>query len=345
MKQEPVVGFVPNDSGSNPYARRMQDIIASCARLERFALRDCLRRCVRGNWMRFDVVILNWVENRLVSRATRRISLKGVLRVALQLLLMRIFARRVVFVRHNLYPHRTAARSALLAQKLIDYYERCCDVVFVHSGDELTLRNGPRARHYLPHPLYRRVDTADPIALRARLGLPARYFLVFGRIVPYKRIEQLMARWPAAGHALVVCGEVGDQSYAQLLATRTRDNIVYKPGLLAEEEAQALVLGAEAVIIAHAEPNTLVSGSFFYALSLYRPVVALRTAFLEWIAPRLGEGIVSLAGDLDALCAHISGWGGRTLGVEEQQRLQSEFGDAAIRRALAVALPSDPTLT
>ncbi|MBV8741542.1 MAG: hypothetical protein JOZ12_07125 [Sinobacteraceae bacterium] len=262
----------------------------------------------------------------------------------MQLLLLRIFARRLVFVRHNLYPHRTAARSAVLAQKLIDYYERCCDVAFVHSGDELTLRNGPRARHYLPHPLYRRVPTADPMAVRARLGVPTRYFLVFGRIVPYKRIEQLMAKWPAAGHALVVCGEVGDESYAQLLATRARDNIVYKPGLLDEEEAQALMLGAEALVMAHAEPNTLVSGSFFYALSLGRPVVALRTAFLEWIAPRLGERIVSLAADLDALCAEISSWDGRTLGVEEQLRLQREFGDAAIRRALAIALP-DPALT
>ncbi len=344
MRHGPVVGFVPNDSGSNPYARRMQDIIAGCARLERFTLRECLRRGLRGNWLRFDVVILNWVENRLVSRASRRVSLQGVVRVALQLLLMRIFARRLVFVRHNLYPHRTAARSALLAQKLIDYYERCCDVAFVHSGDELTLRNGPRARHYLPHPLYQRVDSVDPSALRARLGLPARYFLVFGRIVPYKRIEQLMARWPAAGPALVVCGEVGDQSYSQLLATRTRDNIVYQPGLLAEEEAQALVLGAEAVIIAHAEPNTLVSGTFFYALSLHRPVVALRTAFLEWIAPRLGQDMVALAADLDALCAHIGSWQGRTLGVEQQQRLQREFGDAAIRRALAIVLP-EPTLT
>lgn len=344
MSPEPVVGFVPNDSGSNAYARRMQEIIASCARLERFALRDCLQRAVRGNWLRFDVLILNWVENQLVSRNTRRISLYGVLRVAVQLVLMRIFARRLVFVRHNLYPHRTAARSASLARKLIDYYERCCDVVFVHSGDELTLHAGPGARHYLPHPLYRRVTSADPSSLQAQLGIPAHYFLVFGRIVPYKRIEQLMARWPA-GRPLVVCGEVGDQAYAQLLAMRTRDNIVYKPGLLSEEDAQALVLGAEAVIIAHGEPNTLVSGSFFYALSLHRPVLALRTGFLEWIAPRLGEGIVSLAADLDALCAQVSSWSGRSFGVEAQQRLQSEFGDAAIGRALSVALPDDPTLT
>ncbi|MBV9911055.1 MAG: hypothetical protein JOZ93_00685, partial [Sinobacteraceae bacterium] len=96
MSHTPLVGFVPDDSGSNPYARRMQDIIAGCARLERFALRDCLRRCIRGRWLRFDVVILNWVENRLVSRATRRVSLRGVLRVAMQLLLLRIFARRLV---------------------------------------------------------------------------------------------------------------------------------------------------------------------------------------------------------------------------------------------------------
>jgi glycosyltransferase involved in cell wall biosynthesis len=344
MTARPVIGFVPLDSGSNAYARRMQEILAPCGRLERFELRPAVKRLLRGGWWHFDVVIFNWLENRVVSRATRRVAFAGVLRLAVQVLLIRLVARRIVFVRHNLYPHRTAAGSVALAQKLIDQYERCFDVTFVHSGDASALQAGAGRRHYLPHPLYRRTTPLEPGAVRIRLGLPQRYFVVFGRIVPYKRIEQLMDRFPE-NHTLVICGEVGDEPYSRMLADRAREHVLYRPGLLSEEEAQALVLGAQGVVVGHAEPNMIVSGTFFYAVSMHRHVFALRTPFLDWIAPRLGERVLTVAPDMDALCERIGAWSGAPLDARDERQLQQEFGDEAIRGALAVAIPAAPALT
>lgn len=333
----PTIGFIPQDSGSNAYATRMQEILAPLARLERFQLKARLLRMLRGHAHRLDMVIVNWQENQVVSRQTRRISFRGALRMLVEAVLLKIVARRVVFVRHNLYPHRTDPASATLAQSLIDRYEALFDFVFVHSGDSHALSDGPHRRHYLPHPLYRRQSvTAGPLADK---GLPERYFVVFGRIVPYKRIEYLMGQFPDT-KTLVVCGEVGDERYSTRLAQAVRANIVYLPGYLSEDEAQALVAGAQAVVISHAEPNMMVSGTFFYALSLHRHVFALRTPFLDWIAPRLGSNVLTLADDVVDLCAKMRDCVCPSLTEQDLRRLENEFGDDAVRSALSVAFRS-----
>ena len=333
----PTLAFIPHDSGSNAYAVRMQEILASVGRLERLHLKARLLRWAKGDFRRIDLVIVNWQENQVVSRQTRRISVKGALRMLLEAVLMKIVARRVVYVRHNLYPHRTNPASAGLAQSLIDRYERLFDFVFVHSGDRGALTDGPRQRHYLPHPLYHRLD---PAAVQPPpRKLPERYSVVFGRIVPYKRIEYLMGQFPD-NQTLVVCGEVGDERYSAKLAEAARANIVYLPGYLSEADAQALVLGSQAVVIGHAEPNMMVSGTFFYAISLQRHVFALKTPFLEWIAPRLGANILTLAGDISEMCAQIRESACEAISEQDRLRLEREFGDEAVRAALSVAFKS-----
>ena len=47
---------------------------------------------------------------------------------------MKAFARRMIFVRHNNYPHWTAAGSEGAARRLVDAYEKLFDAVITHSG-------------------------------------------------------------------------------------------------------------------------------------------------------------------------------------------------------------------
>jgi hypothetical protein len=94
------------------------------------------------------------------------------------------------------------------------------------------------------------------------------------------------------------------------------------------------------VVIAHHSASTIVSGTFFYALSLQRHVFAVRTPFLDWIAPRLGPDILTLADDVEHLCKLIESSKCAPLTEESRLIVQRELGDEAVRSALAIAFES-----
>jgi glycosyltransferase involved in cell wall biosynthesis len=330
----PTIAFLPDYSIANAYALRMQEILASFGRIEKLRIKSRVLGLCKGGRRRVDLVVVNWEENALISKRTRRVSVCGVITLLLKVAAMKLIARRMAFIRHNHYPHATRPSSAALALWLVDRYEGLFDFVFVHSGAELARRSGTAKRHYLPHPLYRKLgDTATPDLTS---DLPERYFVVLGRIAAYKYIDRLMSSFPAS-QKMVVCGEVGNSDYAAELAQIKRPNVIYRPGYMSEATAQAVVTRAAAVVIAHAGPSTIVSGTFFYALSLQRPVFAVRTPFLDWIAPRLRPGIVTLAEDMEHLCRLIENSTCAPFSEESGHIVQREFGDEAVRSALAIA--------
>jgi glycosyltransferase involved in cell wall biosynthesis len=329
--------FIPDDSGSNPYALRMQELLSSFGLLQTLRPKSRMLRLLRGDFRRVDIVFVNWMENELICRQSGRLSVRGALKLLYRTAMIKLLARRTAFVRHNLYPHITKPESARFARQLVDRYESLFDVVFVHSGVNEAMRNGTRERHYLPHPLYRSPSGSSDQPRPH--DFPDRYFLVFGRILPYKNIESLMSAFPE-DETLVVCGEASDPDYSAKLAGIARANVLYRPGYISEESARAIVTAASAVVIAHAEPNVIVSGTFFYAVSLQRHVFAVRTPFLEWLAPRVGQDVLSLARDIPDLCELIKKTVCRPISASSQQVLEHEFGDDAVRSALAVAFKS-----
>jgi glycosyltransferase involved in cell wall biosynthesis len=330
------IAFLPDYAIANAYALRMQEILSSFGRVEKLRTKSRALGLLRGRLQRVDLVVVNWEENALVSRKTRGVSAAGAVRLLLKLVALKLFARRTMFVRHNHYPHMTRPKSSSIVRWLVDRYESLFDYVFVHSGAELEQPNGTRKRHYLPHPLYRTVaDTAQPAK---PFALPERYFVTFGRIVPYKNTGNLMTAFPPSEN-LVVCGEVGNAEYAAALGEIKRPNIFYRPGYVSEETAQSLVAGAQAVVLAHQSESTIVSGTFFYALSMQRHVFAVRTPFLDWIAPRLGPDILTLADDVEHLCKLVETSKCGPWSEESRRIVQRELGDEAVRSALAIAFP------
>jgi glycosyltransferase involved in cell wall biosynthesis len=333
----PTIAFLPDYTVANAYTVRMQEILSSFGRLEKLGTRSRALRLLRGKLSRVDVVVVNWEENAFVSEKTRGVSASGTIKLLFKAFAMRLFARRMVFVRHNHYPHSTRPKSTSRVRWLVDRYEGLFDCVFVHSGAELGTHNGTAKRHYLPHPLYHTVPEAANTT--QQFELPERYFVTFGRIVPYKNIDSLMTAFPA-NENLVVCGEVGNAAYAASLEQIKRPNILYRPGYISEEMAQLLMNGAQAVVIAHHSASTIVSGTFFYALSLHRHVFAVRTPFLEWIALRLGPDILTLADDVEHLCKLVASSKCAPLSAESRRIVERELGDEAVRSALAVAFES-----
>src|SRR6201999_3331671 len=105
-------------------------------------------------------------------------------------------------------------------------------------------------------------------------------------LVRYKRIERLIAAWPPDA-ALVVAGAPGDRADAAELQAVAPRNVLAHAGRVAEPVAQALVARSAGLVMAHADADVVVSSSFYFAMSLGVPVLAVETPFLRWIAPRL----------------------------------------------------------
>jgi glycosyltransferase involved in cell wall biosynthesis len=331
---QPTIAYIPADDFTNTYTIRMRELLSTFGHLEKFYFKARLLSLLKGDFRRIDVAFVNWMENESIDMPSGRVSWRGTIRLLIKTLLLKLAARQTVFVRHNLYPHAASNESARAARWLVDRYERLFDMVFVHSGVNLTAAESNRHRYYLPHPLYSlAIDVARQVRPR---NSPERYFLVFGRIVSYKRIESLIEHFPA-NQTLMVCGAVDDAGYAAKLAHIHRPNVIFSPGYMPENVAQTMVAGAQAVVISHAESNAMVSGTFFYALSLQCRVFAVRTPFLQWISARLPADVLVLGEDIPHLCRLISEFQETPMSATARYLIETEFGDAAVQSALSIA--------
>ena len=324
--RRPRIGYIPwfENSVEKGYTLRMRELLASLGDVVRF---DGVMAAMRNG--RLDWLVVNWTDNDLLDRKTRTVAWRKVAKLFAKTVVLRLATRRLAFVRHNAYPHAVAAGHEADAARWVDRYERLFDVVLTHSGDATQ-----RPRRYCPHPLYHRND--EPCDRTVIDRLPQHYFVVFGRLVRYKRIAELITAFPD-DCTLVVIGAVGDRGYAAELVAMARANVVVAPGLITEAEAQAIVANSAALLIAHADADVVVSSSFFFGMSLGVPVRAVATPYLRWIERRVGPVALRLADDIDGLC--------RTLDVERSPlsarnlaAIDREFGDATIKAALGEAL-------
>ncbi len=324
------IAYLPyfDETVEKGYTLRMRDAFAAFGTVVRYEGIVATWRRHRG---RLDAIVLNWTDNDLLDRRTRTVAARKIVKLFAKTIALRLAARRLVFVRHNVYPHAVAAGHEHDAERWVDRYERLFDVVLTHSDDRSQF--AAQRRHYCPHPLYRVVpglaDYPSPLL--------AEYFVAFGRIVPYKRFERLMAAFPS-DRTLVVFGVVGDAAYAASLAALARPNVIFAPGLVSEAEAQAIVRGSQALLIAHADRDVVVSSSFFFAMSLGVPVMAVATPFLRWIAPRVGPTLLRLAESTEALAAMTKDADSCRVADEDHDAIEREFGDAAVHEALRFLL-------
>mgnify|MGYP007117631456 FL=1 len=109
-----------------------------------------------------------------------------------------------------------------------------------------------------------------------------------------------------------------------------RENIAARE--LTDEEAKVVVEQSQAVIICHAEDNVVVSGTFFFAMSLRKQVIALETPFLAWAAASLPAGYTHVFSDLEALAQSLSHVD-PTLTLDTGP-IEREYGDDKIKASL-----------
>lgn len=320
------IGYLPYSPDENSYVAHMKRILEGFAEVTPGPdLRKLRLHPISFFKERYDVVVLNWTDNRLARQDNGRISPMGFAKFVCEALAVRLTSRRVIFVRHNHYPHHARPQSGRAIARALDALSPLFHLVVSHSGHDPA-----SGKYYIPHPLY----ASSPVYSPAERD---DYFVVFGRILRYKNILELVKAFPPTTR-LVIAGACFDDTYlAEIRSAAQGKNVEIIADYIEEAAARELVGRSAGLIICNADEDMVVSGSYFFAVSLGTPVLALRTPFLDWLRDKLrvpGLKLFSSLGELrNKLDPHDQG--------DSQEIVRSgqhHFGDQRIAASWKAAL-------
>lgn len=284
-----LISFYPSLEGPNDYCARMGEIISQFADVKSIETRKELAlEILHNGFFKKEIVIVSWLENALITQSGS-ITPYSLLRTLVIFGLVRLNFKQVIFVRHNYAPHACASAYKWLAEGFVNFIEGMCDRSIVHAPYS---RGLPRT--YVPHPIYKMT--------RKENESPGNHYVIFGRIMRYKRLEALLEKIPP-GVEVHVVGDAPDKEYLRELELVVGDNknIKLKPGYISGAEAESCIKGSRGVIVNHVDENFIVSGSAIYALSAHCMVYTLDTSVTRWLK-ELAPSLVILSRDIDGLC-------------------------------------------
>ncbi|HTH45531.1 MAG TPA: hypothetical protein VL528_10675 [Oxalicibacterium sp.] len=319
MKSRLQIAYFPFENKSNRYTDNFKKILSNFGELSEAP--PLKRVLLNFDFKRYDVLILNWTDNNFVNARKGTISIPGLIKEFFRIAVYKLISRKTVFVRHNVYPHDATGATREKAKRIITLYEKCFDLCWVHSG-HLTEEH----RYYVPHPLYEVEQAATQ--LPAQLRLPEKYFVVFGRIQSYKKIDKLIEMLPPDLHVLV-CGTCPDHEYRNKLQSFNKPNVTIMAEFISDELARDLIVRSSGMLICHSEDDMIVSGSIVFAISLGVPVFAVETPFITWFRQTVNAHMIVAATDFDDLIqkmrAHQS-----QITASDIASSQSHFSDQAV---------------
>lgn len=320
------IGLQPLAGGGerNPYTDRMADNLRQLGEVLPFpSIREFSFNPLCALVRRYDVLVLSWVESTAFGEHGTP-SFWRALRLCAYLSVAKSVARKVAWVRHNNYPHGVMSPVARAsASKLFRQIEDRVDVVITHSPEE-----AGGGRRYVPHPLY----SADAVETNP---LPTKeYFFLFGHMAPYKKLDEVIRMAPPAIN-LVIAGPANNRAHLEELQSlaQGKPNIHLMPGFLDSTVAARIALDSRGIIVANADEDMVVSGSYIYALSLGVPLHAVRTPFLDWLANTSGLAGIRAFDSVESLCKAL----GDTAEAGPRpmlERVNELFGDAVVLRHL-----------
>lgn len=289
--------FYPR-SGENQYTQNVFDVINFFSD-EVKQVEPLSFNLLKNGFNAYDLAIVHWLDNTLVNKH-KKMTVLSIAKYLTKLLILKYVAKKIVYVRHNMYPHALSGKSAYTAEKIIDFVASACTASVVHSG-HLAQGNSK----YLPHPLYKVISTQTCIQSVAQSN---KSFVIFGRIVEYKSIHHLLKVWRE--DKLIVAGKSDSKAYLETLnaivSEKELSQVLIQASFLSDEDASNLVSNSDGLIITHNDQDMIVSGSFFFAASLGVPVHAVKSPFFEWLVKEYQYPGLFLYDNLESLAANIS---------------------------------------
>ncbi|WP_298933753.1 hypothetical protein [uncultured Ramlibacter sp.] len=323
MKENLRIGYTPFSMSGNAYGARMLNILSSFGNVVRvWKIVNLLP------WKRLDVAILNWTENELIDKKTGHPSYGGAVLVLLRILFVRLASRKVVFVRHNVYPHDVQEADRARLTRWVDQLESLVHQRWIHSGH---LAN--TWHEYVPHPRYEWPVVTDRVAA---LAGDSPYYVIFGRILPYKGIHNLLPHLDR-NLRLVICGPASDAVYLQRLRELAGPNVRFIPKFTSEAEAAKLVAESEGLILASSDDDMIVSGSLIYGVSMGATIFCVGSAFSQWLTDRFPAAAMFTAPDAPSLARILSQAAKAPAAKRDNAELLSHLSDSSCRHYIEQA--------
>lgn len=206
-------------------------------------------------------VYLSWLENQ-----TRQRGIIGFLIILVFLFLCKCLRWKIVYVIHNKHSHnlKTKFQKKLntVAIKIIKKYSYriVCHGKYFSQANEI---------YYLPHPLYEKIN------MKERQNGNSRYFLVFGRMERYKKLEKIIEYLPSETE-LIIAGRFVDPEYEKIIKSKieisdTKITLISK--YIEDRHLDDLIANSKAVILANDGETSIISGVLYHAISLGAPVI------------------------------------------------------------------------
>lgn len=269
------VGFFPwwND---NPYQGLLAEELDKAGFEVVESPRLSVRKLLRGE-DGLDVIHVHWPHGLYVPRPWRFPF------VLARLWLYNRLKDNLVWTVHELdfYETKFKLPDRLMRQLLLSK----CHALFVHaksSKEELERRFGVKNKTVLTyHPSYagHYPDVVSREEARRRLGVPegSRLFLYFGKVKPYKGVEDLIrafGKLPGDDNVLFVVGLPLDRRIKRSVETMAARDVRIRTDLryISADEVQVFFNAADIVVFPFRRTHT--SGSIMLALTFGKPVIA-----------------------------------------------------------------------
>src|SRR5579863_2979118 len=229
----------------------------------------------------------------------------------------KVVGKKVALTAHNVNQARRDAKDSLLNRMTLRIQYRLCDHIFVHTKkmkDELCQDFGVAEGRVtvIRHPINDAFPETDltPSEAKLRLGVGdhEKAILCFGRIRPYKGIEQLLAAFKLLSadnqknYRLIIAGEPMKGSEEYLHEIQEAINRHFKPGhvivrvqFIPDEEIELYFKGADVLVLPYKE--IFQSGVLFLAYSFGLPVVATDVGSFREEIVEGSTGFLSKPGD------------------------------------------------
>ena len=320
------IAVVPSES-TNSYTASMKRILGNLFVVSPFRFKHCLKIHDWALVRSYDAIILSWRDNAIVGH-NGNVSYLGIVKYFSEILLLKLLVKRVIFVRHNKFPHHIKQKNIYRVMRIINWSEKLYDLVFIHSGTQ-----DLEGRLYVPHPLYFRGLSDLEINVSRE-----SYYVVFGRVERYKKIVELISEL-SSDLKLIVIGKCKDAVYKnEILASINGKNVELIDKFLSDEEASIIIRKSNGVVIAADSADMIVSGSFFFSVSLGVPVYAIKSEFLEWLNSEHSFPGLYIYDSISSLASSLN------LGIGEDnnqknitEAAQLFFGDEVVLEKIKIA--------
>lgn len=265
------VFLLPSAAKSNQYYANLARNIIACG--YKVSSVSAFMQKAHKEKKKREVFIFSWQEDSVVkehfSTATRQF-------VYLLWVFVRIsfYRGRLVWIKHNYKPHKLDSATFIARfyyKVILALLDRLSILKIAHS--RRFCQKNPSFK-FVPHPSY---VTNDILSARDR------QFFLFGKIMRYKNVPQLLSRWPE-NLSLDICGAAEDDKLASEIEHEIlirKLHVTFKNGFVNDDELNSKLSKTKVVICANAEDSMIVSGVIIHALSAGCAVLARRSEFAE----------------------------------------------------------------